>query len=375
MKSLYCDQNDTPGKGASATGRNNSATGEGATAMGAYTTASGYQSTAMGCATTASGQASTANGHFTRASGSESTAMGAYTTASGLESTAMGRNTNALDDCSTAMGVSTEASGVASTAMGLSTTASDCASTAMGCQTTASGAKSTAMGLSIEAKAEEALVNSGTINGKSLTFFADERLVAGVQAVDTAAMLRNVRSLKVVSHTPSVNYCRHQNRAAEYCAGDRTVGLLAQHVGAVVQGAVASVSSLKLTDGNHTHHEPEHGRQAEVSTAKPSASPTRSLAPPPAATVLEHVESVQSLDVHVLVAQLVGAVQAQSTQMEAQTKQIEAQSKQNEAQSKQIEVQSKQIEAQSKQIEALNVKMATITNPDWIPGTRAAQEE
>ena len=49
--------------------------------------------------------------------------------------------------------------------------------------------------------------------------------------------------------------------------------------------------------------------------------------------VLERDQGVQSLDVHVLIAQLVGAVQAQS-------KQIAEQSKQNEVQSKQITVQS-----------------------------------
>lgn len=231
--------------------------------------------------------------------------------------------------------------------------------------TIASGDYSTAMGYLIEAKADEALVNSGTISGKSLTFFADERLVAGVQAVDTAAMLRNVQSLKVVSHTPSANYCRHLNRTPADCAGDRTIGLLAQHVGTVVQGAVASVSSLKLTDGNGTRHrrgmeqhpEPGHGQQPQQQHSQGH----------PHNLVLEHVESLQSLDVHVLVAQLVGAAQAQSNQIEAQSKQIEAQRLQVEAQSKQIEVQSKQIEAQrlqaeaqSKQIAALNVKVDAI---------------
>lgn len=319
----------------------------------------GTDASAMGFKTNASGDYSSAMGYYTTASGSASTAMGSSSTASGSYSTAMGASNNASGDFSTAMGFGASAAGYASIAMGYNTTAFGYFSTAMGQYSTASGDHSTAMGNGIEAMHNAALVNSGTISGKSLTFFADERLVAGVQAVDTAAMLRNVQSLKVVSHTPSANYCRHQNRTPADCAGDRTVGLLAQHVGTVVQGAVASASSLKLRDGNGTRHrqgagqhpEPGHGQQPQQHQQHPHN------------LVLEHVESLQSLDVHVLVAQLVGAAQAQSNQIEAQSKQIEAQSKQIEAQSKQIEAQRLQAEAQSKQIAALNVKVAAI-----IPG-------
>ena len=63
--------------------------------------------------------------------------------------------------------------------------------------------------------------------------------------------------------------------------------------------------------------------------------------------ILEHVQGVKSLDVHVLMAQLVGAVQAQS-------KQIKDPSEQNEAQ---IKEQSKQIQDQSERITQLETQL------------------
>ena len=53
---------------------------------------------------------------------------------------------------------------------------------------------------------------------------------------------------------------------------------------------------------------------------------------------LEAVEQLQSLDVHVVLAQLVGAVQEQAKQNEEQAKQIEMLLKQNQEQAKQIEM-------------------------------------
>jgi hypothetical protein len=201
--------------------------------------------------------------------------------------------------------------------MGGFTKATAQASTAMGYGTTASGKHSTAMGHAIEASADDALVNSGTIHGNGISFFADERLVSDIDAADPTSLLRNIQSLKVMSHIPSANYCRHQNRSTADCAGDRTVGLLAQHVVTVVPKAVSSVSSLKLTDG--TGHRTHTDRN-----------------------VLEHVVSLQSLDVHVLLAQLVGAVQALSEQINTQSQQIQVLSEQNRVQSEQIQMQTKQ---------------------------------
>jgi hypothetical protein len=55
-----------------------------------------------------------------------------------------------------------------------------------------------AMGAHIEANgANESFVNSGTIQGKTLAFTADERLVSDVRPADPHALLRNVQALQV----------------------------------------------------------------------------------------------------------------------------------------------------------------------------------
>ena len=61
---------------------------------------------------------------------------------------------------------------------------------------------------------------------KDFRFIGDARLVQDVQDADPAAMLRATEKLRVVTHAPSRNYCRHQGRAAAECARDRPPGLL-----------------------------------------------------------------------------------------------------------------------------------------------------
>ena len=64
---------------------------------------------------------------------------------------------------------------------------------------------------------------------------------------------------------------------------------------------------------------------------------------PAAEEALEHIQGVQSLDVHVLIAQLVGAVQAQAAQIASQSNQIKKQSRQVEQQAVYIEKLSQRI--------------------------------
>ena len=219
-------------------------TGKDATAIGFQSSATGLVSTAMGFHTSASGDGSTAMGLGTNASGDSATAVGYQTNASGLHATSMGLGTVASGDSSTSMGSATVASGDISTAMGY--------------QTNASGLLSTAMGYGIEASEDEALVNSGTIHGKSLGFVADQRLAADVRPAHPPAMLAAVTSLKVVTHAPSANYCAHQNRTALDCAQSRSTKLLAQQVAAVLPGAVSAPSSLTLTKSRWSRAPTEH---------------------------------------------------------------------------------------------------------------------
>jgi hypothetical protein len=256
--------------------------------------------------------------------------MGNDTTASGLDSTAMGFKTLASGDSSTAMGGLTTASGDGSTAMGGSSTASGDGSVAMGFKTTASGVASVAMGVSIKAAADEALVNSGTISGKTLAFQADHRLISDARPADPDTMLLNVQSLQVVTHVPSANVCRHHNRTVAECTGPagRTIGLLAQQVATVVPWAVTSVSSLTLTTGRQEAH--GAGQVAAGGGGRPDSAAD-------ADEVVEHVEAVQSLDVHVLVAQLIGAVQSLSKQNQEQA----ALNQKQVAQIKELQIQAK----------------------------------
>ena len=128
-------------------------------------------------------------------------------------------------------------------------------------------------------------------------------------------MLLNVQSLQVVTHVPSANVCRHHNRTVAECTGPagRTIGLLAQQVATVVPEAVTSVSSLTLTTGS---------QQAHGAGPVAAGGGGRSDSVTGSDEVVEHVEAVQSLDVHVLVAQLIGAVQSLSKQNQEQAAQI-----------------------------------------------------
>ena len=254
-----------------------------------------------------------------------------------------GYGAKASGAAATAMGGNTAASGPKSVAMGYGTNASGYGSVAMGDSTTASGEFSLAMGRLIEASADNSLVNSGEIHGKYLAFVADQRLVTDIQPVNSATLLEAVTSLKVVTHTPSPSLCAHQNLTAAECAGSRTVGLLAQQVAPVLPGAVRSVSSLTLA----TPEAPPRRRDALYRSREEEAKPARE--------VLEHVKDVQALDVHTLLAHLIGAVQAQSDQIEnlkqenkKQSEQIGKQSEENKKQSGENKEQSGQIAAYGK---------------------------
>ena len=107
---------------------------------------------------------------------------------------------------------------------------------------------------------------------------------------------------------------------------------------------------------------------------QPSAGITADDTDPRAAEVLERVQGLQSLDVHVLIAQLVGAVQAQSQQIAEQPKQIEAQSRHAVQQDKPIEVHSKQNEEQSRHVMQQNERIeaqSQRTAQLGVPGTHA----
>ena len=74
-------------------------------------------------------------------------------------------------------------------------------------------------------------------------------------------------------------------------------------------------------------------------------------APPSCWSSSKTCSRLQSIDVHVLIAQLVGAVQAQSEQMAEKSKQIQEQSRHAMQQDKQIEDQSRHAKEQDKQIQ------------------------
>jgi len=310
--------------------------GDYATALGYAAFATGSWSTAAGSSTMASGDSSTALGYGTAASGNYSTAVGSQTTASGNYSTATGYNSIASGDVSTAMGYHTAAAGYASTAMGS--------------HTAAAGQSSAAMGHAIETFTDEALVNSGTITGKTLAFHADQRLVSDTRPADLSALLRNVLSFRVVTHAPSDNVCRHHQRTVADCAApaSRTTGLLAQQVALAVPSAVTSVSSLKLTDVQRNGQNHRHGGATAAATAANGTERETET------DVVEHVVEVQSLDVHALLAQLVGAVQSLSGQNQQQAVQNKAQTAQlNEL----IRLQAAQNAVQAGQIKELQQQL------------------
>lgn len=236
------------------------------------------------------------------------------TNATGYNDVAIGWQTTASGSGATAMGAGTTANGQYATAMGCSTTASGNFATAMGYETTASGGTAVAMGDHIEAKEDESLVVSGNVHAKNVQLRADARLAANVTLANNSELLQTVRQLEVVEHSKSANYCSHLGLTAEQCSQERTLGLLAQQVAQVAPKAVSTGSSLRLV--------------------KPR--PKQAVAKP--VVELEAVEQLQSLDVHVVLAQLVGAVQEQAKQNEEQAKQIEEQAKQIEEQAKQIQM-------------------------------------
>ena len=254
----------------------------------------GALASAIGGSTNATGQYSTAMGSQSQSSGFCATAMGGGSVASGLVATAMGAKTVASGSWSTATGDATTASGSSAFAMGHHTVAN--------CGDPRTGGMCVAMGNSIETVKREALAVSGNVHAKNVKLFgSDARLARDVEAVDPAVLLANVNKLRVVSHAPSVNYCKHQHRDPAECATDRAVGLLAQEVGAVVPGAVGSGASLTLVDA------------AKADNSEKGLTRTR-------APVLEKVDAVQGIDVHALLAQQVGAIQALTTQLKAVVK-------------------------------------------------------
>jgi len=170
---------------------------------------------------------------------------------------------------------------------------------AVGIGTKATATASAAFGKGITANETESLALSGIAYAKNFYFNGDPRLVEDVQDVEPSQMLRNTEKLRVVSHAPSRNYCRHQGRAAADCARDRSVGLLADKA---PSDAVREGTSLTLGD------------------------PTRG------GRMLEHVAGVQSLDVRALLAQLVGSVQELSAQLHSKDAQIAVLAKQNQEQ-------------------------------------------
>merc|ERR1712166_1230219 len=208
-------------------------------------------------------------------------AIGDLTTASGTFSTAMGSETNALGDFSTAMGHTTNASGVFSTAIGS--------------VTTAVGDFSTSMGHSITANEKESLAVSGNVHAKNVQICADNRIAAQIHPVDTTAMLDAVRQLQVVEHGHSANYCTHLGLSEQDCAAERRIGFIAQQVGTAAPHTVRSGTSLRLMKQN--------GKEAPVD--------------------LERVDDVQSIDVHAMLAHLVGAVQKLQENNENLQQQIE----------------------------------------------------
>ena len=205
------------------------------------------------------------------------------------------------------------------------------------------------MGYRTQASEDEALVNSGSIHGKNLGFVADQRLTADARPADPTALLGTVNELKVFTHAPSANYCAHRNWSRADCAGARTTGLLAQQVATVLPAAVSTPSTLTLT--KLVSRKPRTSANA-TARVRGGGSPAaqRGGAGDSRAEVTERIQGVQSLDVHVLIAQLVGAVQAQSQQIAEQSKQNEEQSQQIAEQSRHAMQQDKQIEEQSTQI-------------------------
>ncbi|GMH98267.1 hypothetical protein TrVE_jg6129 [Triparma verrucosa] len=181
-----------------------------------------------------------------------------------------------------AIGQATQAIGVqGDTAMGFHTTASGSFSTAMGYGCTASALYSTAMGASVEATESESLAVSGNVHSKNAFLHADERLVTGVTDVDTDGSLEAILGLRVVSSRPSEAHCKHMNKTETECENNaRSVGLLGQQVQETMPEAVSSGTSMKLVGSD------------------------------------ESIDNVVGLNVHAMLANLVGGMQAQAREIE-----------------------------------------------------------
>ena len=140
---------------------------------------------------------------------------------------------------------------------------------------------------------DQALATSGNVIAKNVKLFgSDARLASNVTDADPAALLAQIETLRVVERAPSENLCKHQGRAR--CT-ERTVGFLAQQVGAVLPAAVGSGVSLTLVDATKEN---------------------------PAA--IEQLDALQGLDVAALLAVQTGAIQALSARLEAQAAEIAA---------------------------------------------------
>jgi len=209
--------------------------------------------------------------------------------AQGMFSIAMGYMSRALGDTSTAMGWHTKAQGKYSTSLGRSTKAQ--------------GKYSTSMGFGVTATAEGTLAVSGALASEVVLVAADQRLVRDVKAADTAKMLLQLQNLNVVEHAPSHNHCLHKGIDPEEGRKHRKAGLLAHEVEVHIPKAVSSASSMRLLqpDSKETHEAEE----------------------------LEHIKDVKSLDMQVMLAQLVGAVQEQQKTIEMINKQHAEQQEQH----------------------------------------------
>lgn len=216
----------------------------------------------------------------TSANGSASVALGYATTASGLNAVALGFDTLASGSITTAFGSNTTATGDFGTAMGYSTIA-DCGATEP-----SNWQACVAMGFNINNTESEALAVSGNVHARNVKLFgADARLAENVTDASAEKLLDDIERIRVVRRKHSRNYCIHMGRPESQCRS--SVGLLAQQVEAVIPEAVGSGVSLHLAD--------------------PST-------PQKNGTTLEELNALKGLDVHALLAQLVGAVQALSKQ-------------------------------------------------------------
>ena len=246
-------------------------------------------------------------GALTKAKGGYSTSLGDETTAQGAFSTAMGYKSRAEGGWSTSMGYHTRAEGDFSTSLGWATKAKGGYSTTMGKRTIAQGKYSTSMGLGVTATAEGTLAVSGGLASEVVLVAADQRLVRDVKAADTAKMLLQLQNLNVVEHAPSHNHCLHKGIDPEEGRKHREAGLLAHEVEVHIQKAVSSASSMRLLqpDSKVFH-------SSAVSRGKDRAmrcADVGSMQETHEAEELEHIKDVKSLDMQVMLAQLVGAVQ------------------------------------------------------------------